>query len=645
MAMHEQFDTAHGAHVTRDAQNVVREVSHRQRPFRADAQTPQLAAQAYLQSYRDLLQIQPEELKNLSLSPEAEPIDTKVEYRLLEEKTFFDLTTVGYHQTYFGRPVWEAGLTVHVKHNPYRVMNCTSTAHRDIEVDKPSARAFRRFRKVTTEELQEVLKLPSREEREEYELKSLRVNRTRFIIFRYNSAKRLPETGEPEGGQDEGFAPVHPSLPLPPVADGIQEDRHYVAAEILFTLATTRWGALNWVVIVEVETASILYLRALVDNVDGMVYMTDPATQGSPATPSANNATLNPLRTSVTLQGLSAPSGGNQSLSGTYVQVSDHELPTAGPPAEAVGTNFNYNARTNNFAAVNAYYHCDRFFRLVADLGFSISSYFDGTSFPISVDHRGRFGTTDGIEINASCGGNSTSNGIGLPDFELLDLSDTANPLGIACYWRVVLHELGGHGILWDHVNSGKFGFAHSAGDSFAAILNDPDSLAPDRFLTFPWGPIPRRHDRSVSSGWAWGGSNDTGGYNSEQILCTTNFRVYRSIGGDSTRVEMRRFAARYMAYLLLGAVATLTPATNPSNASGFASALMAADVSDWMSEGHAGGAYGKVIRWAFEKQGLYQPVSAPTPITSEGAPPPVDVYIDDGRQGEYQYLANYWNC
>lgn len=643
--MHEEFDATHRAHVVRDTQNVAREISHRQQPFRTEAQTPQLAARAYLETYRDLLAIKPEELKSLGLPPADEPIATKVEYRLLEEKTAFDVTTVGYHQTYFGLPVWEAGLAVHIKHNPFRVISSTITAHRNVDVDKPGARALRRFRKVSPSALQDALKLTPRTAGKEYDLTSLRVNRSRLIIYRYEGAKRLPDRREPDRTQDQAFAPVHPSLPLPPVARGIRDGRHYVAAEALFTLATTRWGALNWVAVIEVETASVLHLRALVENVDGLVFTVDPATQGSAVATTANNAVLNPLRTSVTLQDLAAPSGGHQSLSGTYIHVSDHEVPTTAPPAETVGTNFNYNVRTNNFAGANCYYHCNRFFRLVADLGFTVSSYFDGTSFPVSVDHRGRFGTVDGIEINASCGGNATSNGIGLPDFELLDLSDTTNPLGIACHWRVVLHEFGGHGILWDHVNSAKFLFAHSAGDSFAAILNDPDSLAADRFLTFPWTPIMRRHDRPVSGGWAWGGSNDSGGYNSEQILCTTHFRIYRSIGGDSTQVDTRRFAARYMAYLMLRAVGTLTPATNPSHASGFANALLTADLGDWTSEGHAGGAYGKVVRWAFEKQGLYQPPGSPTPVTSAGAPPAVDVYIDDGRQGEYQYQANHWSC
>lgn len=66
------------------------------------------------------------------------------------------------------------------------------------------------------------------------------------------------------------------------------------------------------------------------------------------------------------------------------------------PPTEPTGANFNYDARTNDFAAVNAYYHTDRFFRLVAGLGFTRSAYFNGTTFPLPVDHRGRFGSADG---------------------------------------------------------------------------------------------------------------------------------------------------------------------------------------------------------------------------------------------------------
>ena len=131
-----------------------------------------------------------------------------------------------------------------------------------------------------------------------------------------------------------------------------------------------------------------------------------------------------------------------------------------------------------------------------------------------------------------------------------------------------------------------------------------------------------------------------------EQILATTLFRIYRSIGGDSPDVNRKRFSSRMMSYLILRAIHTLTPTTNPANALDFAVALMAVDLLNWTTEGVFGGAYNKVIRWSFEKQGLYQPPGAPLPpnVTTEGAPPPVDVYIDDGRHGEYQFQPIHSN-
>ena len=35
----------------------------------------------------------------------------------------------------------------------------------------------------------------------------------------------------------------------------------------------------------------------------------------------------------------------------------------------------------------------------------------------------------------------------------LADLTDVTNPIGIATDWRVVLHEVAGHGILYEAVN------------------------------------------------------------------------------------------------------------------------------------------------------------------------------------------------
>ena len=86
------------------------------------------------------------------------------------------------------------------------------------------------------------------------------------------------------------------------------------------------------------------------------------------------------------------------------------------------------------------------------------------------------------------------------------------------------------------------------------------------------------------------------------------------------------------MAYLILRAVGTLTPMSNPSSPAQFLDALHTADKGNWTSDGIFGRAYGKVLDWAFEKQNL-----------NSGAPPSIDVYIDDGRAGEYDYLPVHW--
>src|SRR5207237_9731267 len=154
----------------------------------------------------------------------------------------------------------------------------------------------------------------------------------------------------------------------------------------------------------------------------------DPMTTNGGPLPNANSAGLNPVRASVLLQGLTSASP--QNLTGGIIRLADVELPTVAPPTEPTGIDFNFDSRTNDFAAVNAYYHCDRFFRLMQDLGFTLGGFFGaGTAFPSNVDHRGLGGNT----INAHCVGTSGGLGIKQTTFALADLGDTANPIGIAC--------------------------------------------------------------------------------------------------------------------------------------------------------------------------------------------------------------------
>lgn len=602
----------------------------------APAASPQEAARSFLETHADLLKMPSDALRTLDVRSALAPTGDAAQLRFESEKRQMDSTTVSYVQTMFGLPIYQAGVSVTTHQPDNAVAAATSTLHYDIQAAEPAAALSPKFGlTAVTGSYDEAVRraIPA--------AKDMRINHTSLMVYQYDAAKRIRDHAET--APEAAWGPEPPTLPLPDLPPSIKNGVHYVVVEALFTLPVPDYGNLNWKAFVEPDSGAVLYLRALVDGATGLVFDRDPITKtGNMADlPNAAAAVLDPLRDNVSLVDLSPPVSGHQALTGSFVQLFDVSAPTVASPTTVLPFNFSFSARTNDFAATNAYYHCDRFFRFVRDQGFNIPTYFDGTAFPVHVDHRAL-----GNVVNAQCQGNAMSNGIGAVVFALADTGDTTNPIGISADWRVVLHEIGGHGILWDHVNSPNFGFAHSAGDSFACILNDPDTHAPDRFVTFPWVNIGRRHDRPVN-GWGFGGVNDVGGYSTEQILATTHFRLYRSIGGDSAYPDRRQFAARATTYLLLRGVGQLTPATNPPNPLAWEQQLETADAGTWIStnpaETNAGGAYHKVIRWAFEKQGLFRAPGAPA--TVEGVAPPVDVYIDDGRHGEYMFQPNHWSC
>jgi hypothetical protein len=674
------YDPTLKANVTLDDAGHVRGINHLDEFREIENLRGREAAAAYVRDIAGKLNIAQEALRGLEQPVTYhDPQEKDVEYRFSEEKASFDSATYAYYQTYLNVPVWGAGVTTTVKQAPERVVAATNTSEDGIDAKMPSAEAIERYRRLfatgekiditpgrpparrlaapdaaASDLLSEILGKASKPPKGTGETQTTsQLIRGRFFIYRYDPAKRTEDHPEPTPNKyisehgptspdDQPLTgePPTPRLPLQPVPKSIQGGHWYLVAELVFRLPY-EGSRMNWRMLVEVETNTILYLRALSSGVNGLVFTYDPITSTGTTTntPNQTNAVLNPLRDDVVLPNLNPPVAGTQALQGTWVTLSEIELATVAAPTQPVGTDFDYDARTNDFAAVNAYYHNDRFFRIVENLGFPLTgpgSYFDGTAFPVEVDHRGIGSVNMGNTVNAHCIGDG--DGIDHACYALADLADLANPIGFATDWRWTLHELGGHGILYDHVGSANFGFSHSAGDSFAMILNDylsewHSGAALDRFLIAPFTPvIVRRSDRTVAAGWGWDGPNDDNGYSSEQILSTTMFRVYRSIGGDSTSVGRREFAARCMAYLMLRAVGTLTPMSNPNTPALFLAALLTADAGNWTSEGVFGGAYGKVFTWSFEKQNL-----------NGGAKPSVDVYIDDGRAGEYEYLPVHW--
>jgi hypothetical protein len=348
--------------------------------------------------------------------------------------------------------------------------------------------------------------------------------------------------------------------------------------------------------------------------------------------------------------------------------------------------------RSNDFSAVSAFRNVKDFFDRLDAYGIDVNAYFRVAKLPLRVAYRSGVEPgpgKDGQVVNARVIPDGWLTDIAgpvtlgqRPGLEMhLALANLrhrerkpwngkdrsqAAPLGIAADARWIWHEIG-HVILMASIGELEFRFAHSAGDALAAIAMDPLSklaLNPNsRGLTFPWVFIPRRHDRCVGHGWSWGGTMHSAlshapyiaprprkAYRSEQILSSSLFRLYRCLGGDTKKFgsadadqHFRERASHYTVYLILRAVQLMgtTGIVAGNNPDDFVSALVDADIGTQVwnvtypsvngdTFERVGGCAHKVIRWAFEAQGLYTPAGVIT--NAPGIPPPVDVYIADGR-------------
>ncbi len=422
-----------------------------------------------------------------------------------------------------------------------------------------------------------------------------RINRQNPLIYRFERQERLASPAN---------SPLSEPPPPPP---WIIEGQYYLISEVFFTLASesdeeTHWrlllgrnGPLEW---------GVLRLERLCSCFDCLIFEQDPVSASGEALNAASDeADLSKWAGSVQLQT-------RMPLTGEYVEV----MHTLGENCECA------QPKSKDCHAANAFYHCERIFKTIGGLGFDLHTYFDGTCFPVPVRLI--------EETNAFACGNATGEGLGI----LLFGTYPASTMGMATNPRLVWHEIG-HAVLHDQLHRGCLGFAHSMGDSLAAIAEAPDNKAPwDQ--TFPFGTATsetfgRNHNGKIRCGWSWARTDF--GIRSEQILSTTLYRAYRALGGDSRFLDRRMKASRYLLRLILQAVALIRWSKRVEP---FADALMESDLSTSSFEGRPGGVAHKILRWSFEKQGLYLPDGAGQ--FSEGAPPDIDVFIEDGRHGVY---------
>ena len=369
--------------------------------------------------------------------------------------------------------------------------------------------------------------------------------------------------------------------------------------------------------------------------------------------------------------------------------------------------------RSDDFSAVSAYVHARDLFDRMRSYGLVPHDYFRFARFPLIVRYRATITTgDDGRTVNAAVdydppridfgqgwvGGQDVREPLQVR-YALGDLKRSAGPaprrhrlqpppdrepLGIVADPRWSWHEFG-HVLLAAATGALELPFAHSAGDAFAAIACDPNSrLAAAhqggayRGLTFPWIHAGRRHDRNVYLGWSWCGTYhrplrfpdyvdnaQRKGYQSEQILSSSLFRLYRALGGDTVDATgapdgaARLRAADYVIYLMMRAIQNLPAAVNGSaeTPEQFVQFLMEADTGTWPAAGgpldrRVGGWSHKVVRWAFEAQGLYGPGGDDVVNNAPGEPPAVDVFIDNGRpdsegsypRGGYMPVSLVWS-
>ncbi|MFZ0720054.1 MAG: hypothetical protein WAM99_04180, partial [Xanthobacteraceae bacterium] len=299
--MFEEFHRTLATKIRLDAQRIPRDLIHEEH-FHSSAVSARLAAKDYLNRHGDLIGAQARELNNLGRHPESDLTDATLEYRFYAEKPQFGTTTVAYYQTVFGLPIWEAGLAVHMKHAPFRIVGAQTTRHAKVEITKPPAKARERLKHLNAEALAKLLGITGN--KTDFDAASLRMLHRRLMVYRYEKSKRFVQPRRRTGAPHNKLALDHPTLPLPPVKRRIKDGRHYVVAALDFRTVSRTFGVLHWIALVEAETLSILYLRALVDHACGMVFQADPMTLagGPPAT--AESSSLNRLRSSVTLQGL-----------------------------------------------------------------------------------------------------------------------------------------------------------------------------------------------------------------------------------------------------------------------------------------------------------------------------------------------------
>jgi hypothetical protein len=349
---------------------------------------------------------------------------------------------------------------------------------------------------------------------------------------------------------------------------------------------------------------------------------------------------------------------------------------------------FNLPLRSDHLSAAQAYLRAWEFFAKLSAFDLPEKEYFKFARLPLLMRPRAAFSSNpDGNQVIAQVrvvgtGEEISDRVVPWPQLEVAFGSaalrfrevhpndhgrQSAQPLGLAADPRWAWHEFG-HVVSYAATGALEYEFAHSAGDALAAVLNDATSRLAGEGLydgeTYPWVPAGRRHDRDAAAGWCWCGRRNGQrhakptfppllfkGDVEEQMLSSSVFRFYRAIGGHpGNEADMRKRAADATAYLLMRAALLLGPgAMVPArSADAMVSAMVDADIGTHQpGKLFLGGCLHKVVRWSFERQGLFATELPRENVEGPGLPPSVDLWVMDRRrnaeQGGYESVALEW--
>ncbi len=524
----------------------------------------------------------------------------------LEERALVTVAgsySVRFAQRFKGVPVWSSEVIVNM-HDDGRVHSLYNQYHYDI----PEALAPAQARMSVIEARALVARLARAYDRREIGRPTLRVYR--FQPF----TRSLPKPPHRRNKTRAEFLSAVAAELKRVRATGYRPKlgQHYLIWDV--TLATSQ-PVSRWRILVDAVAGRLLEVQDLVSYArkpEGKVFDPNPVvTSGDLDLSSTTPAEpLDTRRVPVALDRLDPPGrSGYFQLEGSWVHMEEIDKPRYAAPRSKSGR-FDFSSKNRNFLDVMVYYHVDRFQQYVQnELG--LVGVGDCS---IAVDPQGAGGTDNSF---------GSADGLSFGEERVPGAADA----------MVILHEYG-HA-LQDFVNPGSNQHNYSSGvaegfcDFLAAVYYDDKHVKPakTRGLMFSWDAnktdhpaARRRYDwpaLSDSKGWDHGG-----GYDKGEQWASAMFELYRKLGGDSAKAAVRH-AARDIVIRTHLVANGMIPKANAAITQ-MAQQIEAADthLAAWR---YADSLHVKVIRDTFRRRHV---------LAYDALP--VDVYIDDGRQGGY---------